>query len=219
MADVFTVLGQDHQEVKHMLAELEKGPTSATGASEDQLALRKKMTEELIIEEAKHEALEEMYFWPAVREYIQSGNILADEATRQEQDAKEVLADLDKLSPGDADFERLFCSFIVDARVHIEFEETEVWPLMGGESPRGRRPRPAGRTRTRRLPAPRRRLADGAGGSHFGRAKAALMREPVSRRVPAADAAAAGTRDCPGLAGVLGGRERGHGTHPGPFGN
>ena len=130
MADVFTVLGQDHQEVKHMLAELEKGPTSATGASEDQLALRKKMTEELIIEEAKHEALEEMYFWPAVREYIQSGNILADEATRQEQDAKEVLADLDKLSPGDADFERLFCSFIVDARVHIEFEETEVWPLM-----------------------------------------------------------------------------------------
>ena len=56
MADVFTVLGQDHQEVKHMLAELEKGPTSATGASEDQLALRKKMTEELIIEEAKHEA-------------------------------------------------------------------------------------------------------------------------------------------------------------------
>jgi hemerythrin-like domain-containing protein len=130
VADVFTVLGQDHQEVKHMLAELEKGPTSATGASEDQLALRKKMAEELIIEESKHEALEEMYFWPAVREYIQSGNILADEATRQEQDAKEVLAELDKLSPGDADFERLFGSFIVDARVHIEFEETEVWPLM-----------------------------------------------------------------------------------------
>jgi hypothetical protein len=66
MADVFTVLSQDHQEVKGMLAELEKGPTRATGASEDQLALRKKMTEQLIIEESKHEALEEMYFWPAV---------------------------------------------------------------------------------------------------------------------------------------------------------
>ena len=102
MADVFTVLGQDHQEVKHMLAELEKGPTSATGASEDQLALRKKMTEELIIEEAKHEALEEMYFWPAVRERLESGDTLADEATRQEQDAKQVLAGLDKLSPDDA---------------------------------------------------------------------------------------------------------------------
>ena len=49
MADVFTVLAQDHQEVKNMLAELEKGPTKGTGASDDQLALRKKMTEQLII--------------------------------------------------------------------------------------------------------------------------------------------------------------------------
>ena len=53
-----------------MLAELEKGPTRATGASEDQLALRKKMTEQLITEESKHEALEEMYFWPVVRDHL-----------------------------------------------------------------------------------------------------------------------------------------------------
>jgi len=39
MADVFTVLAQDHQEVKGMLAELEKGSTRASGAGEDQLAL------------------------------------------------------------------------------------------------------------------------------------------------------------------------------------
>jgi hemerythrin-like domain-containing protein len=130
MADVFTVLGQDHQEVKRMLAELEKGPTMATGASEDQLALRKKMTEELIIEESKHEALEEMYFWPAVRDHIQSGSTLADEATGQEQAAKQVLAELDKLGSGDAEFERQLGKFITDAREHIEFEETQVWPLL-----------------------------------------------------------------------------------------
>lgn len=61
MADVFTVLATDHQEVKNMLAELEKGPTRVTGASQNQLALRKKMAQELIIEESRHEALEEMY--------------------------------------------------------------------------------------------------------------------------------------------------------------
>jgi hemerythrin-like domain-containing protein len=130
MTDVFTVLGQDHQEVKHMLAELEKGPAMATGASEDQLALRKKMTEELIIEESRHEALEEMYFWPAVRDHIQSGSTLADEATGQEQAAKQLLTDLDKLGSGDAEFERLLGKFIMDAREHIEFEETQVWPLL-----------------------------------------------------------------------------------------
>ena len=130
MADVFTVLGQDHQEVKRMLAELEKGPTAATGASEAQLALRKKMTEELIIEESRHEALEEMYFWPAVRDHIQSGSTLADEAIGQEQAAKQVLANLDKVGSGDAEFERLLGKFIMNAREHIEFEETQVWPLL-----------------------------------------------------------------------------------------
>ena len=111
-----------------MLAELDKGPTRATGASEDQLALRKKMTQELIIEESKHEALEEMYFWPAVREHLLAGDTLADEATGQEQEAKRVLADLDKLDASDADFEKLLAKFTMAARRHIEFEETRVWP-------------------------------------------------------------------------------------------
>jgi len=135
MTDVFTVLAQDHQEVKAMLAELERGPTKASGATEDQLALRKKMTEQLIIEESRHEALEEMYFWPAVRDRLESGSTLADQATGQEQDAKHVLASLDKLGPDDAEFEKLLAKFVVDAREHIEFEESQVWPLMRAALP------------------------------------------------------------------------------------
>jgi hypothetical protein len=67
MANAFDALAKDHEEVKRMLAELELGPTTATGADPDQLALRKKMVQHLVIEEAKHEAVEEMYFWPVVR--------------------------------------------------------------------------------------------------------------------------------------------------------
>jgi hemerythrin-like domain-containing protein len=130
MTDVFSVLAQDHQEVKAILAELEKGPTGDSGASEDQLALRKKMTETLIIEESKHEALEEMYFWPAVREHLSAGDTLADEATAQEQEAKHVLAELDKLDAGDTRFEELLGTFIGAAREHIAFEENRVWPGM-----------------------------------------------------------------------------------------
>jgi hypothetical protein len=50
-------------------------------ASEEQLALRRQMTQQLIIEESRHEALEEMYFWPAVREPLAAGDTLADTAT------------------------------------------------------------------------------------------------------------------------------------------
>jgi hypothetical protein len=128
MADVFVVLAQDHAEVQDMLTELEKGPARATGAGQDQLALRKKMTEQLIIEESRHEALEEMYFWPVVRDHLPDGDALAGQATGQEQEARQVLARLDKLDAGDAEFEKLLGTFTGAAREHIEFEETRVWP-------------------------------------------------------------------------------------------
>ena len=128
MASVFDVLGRDHVEVKRMLSELETGPTAATGVGENDLALRKKMVEELIIEESKHEALEEMYFWPAVRDKIPNGGHLADIASAQEQEGKEVLARLDKLDADSLEFEGLVAMFIRAGREHISYEETEVWP-------------------------------------------------------------------------------------------
>jgi hemerythrin-like domain-containing protein len=128
MTDVFDVLAADHTEVKRMLAELERGPTQDTGADGDQLLLRKKMAEQLVIEESRHEALEEMYFWPAVREHVAEGETLADLATGQEQEAKHVLNELDKADASDPGFERLLAAFTQAAREHIAFEEERVWP-------------------------------------------------------------------------------------------
>jgi hemerythrin-like domain-containing protein len=130
MPNVFDVLGRDHQEVKRMLTELEKGPTAATGASDNDLALRTKMTEQLVIEESRHEAVEEMYFWPVVRERVADGDRLAGTATSQEQEGKEVLAQLDKLDARQPEFEQLVTTFIQAGREHISYEETQVWPLL-----------------------------------------------------------------------------------------
>ncbi len=130
MPSAFDVLGRDHQEVKRMLAELKKGPTAATGAGEDRLLLRKRMVEELIIEESKHEAVEEMYFWPAVRDRLPDGDQLADTATAQEQEAKQVLDRLDKLEAHESEFEQLLVQFITAAGEHIRYEENNVWPGM-----------------------------------------------------------------------------------------
>jgi hypothetical protein len=57
----------------------------------------KKMVEQLVIEESKHEAVEEMYFWPAVREMLPGGDKLGGTAIGREQEGKEVLDKLDKL--------------------------------------------------------------------------------------------------------------------------
>jgi hemerythrin-like domain-containing protein len=129
MPDVFDVLSQDHSEVKQMLARLEKerpGPDAAKG----KLADRKQKAAKLITEESKHEAVEEMFFWPAVRDKLQDGDELAGHATSQENEAKEVLAKLDTLEAGSPEFEELLTEFTAAAREHIEFEETQVWPKM-----------------------------------------------------------------------------------------
>ena len=130
MANVFEVLTRDHAEVKQMLTELELGPTAATGADADQLALRKRMVQQLVIEVSKHEAVEEMYFWPAVRSHVTDGTDLANQAQGQEQEGKEVLAELDKLAPEDDAFEVQLSQFIAAGRAHIAFKETTAWPSL-----------------------------------------------------------------------------------------
>ena len=130
MADAFEVLAHDHAEVKQMLTQLELGAIRQGGAGTEQLTRRKKLAEQLIIEESRHEAVEEMYFWPAVREHLPNGNELADTAIGQEDEGKEVLDKLDKLNAGDPEFEKLLAEFIRAGREHIDYEETQVWPEL-----------------------------------------------------------------------------------------
>jgi Hemerythrin HHE cation binding domain len=157
MADVFDVLASDHAEVKRMLAELQRGPASGDGATGDQLLLRKKMAEQLVIAESRHEAVEEMFFWPAVREYVTGGDLFADEATGQEKEGRDLLDALDMADASDPGFEELFATFIRVALKHIKFEEDTVWPrawvalptdvadTLGEQIAEGKKTRPATR--------------------------------------------------------------------------
>lgn len=130
MSSVFDVLKHDHQEVKQMLAELESGPTASAGASPDQLAQRKDKAQTLVIEESKHEAAEQMYFWPTVRDRVPGGSRLAEHAISQEQEGKEVLDKLDKADASGREFESLLSEFITAGRDHIAYEEEQVWPKL-----------------------------------------------------------------------------------------
>lgn len=128
MSDVFEVLKNDHEAIVALLDRLAAGrPADADPAL---LRARRVLVDRLIIEESQHEAVEEEYFWPAVREYLDDGDALADEATGQEQRAKAALAELDGLSADDERFEELLAGFLKDARAHLAFEETRVWPPL-----------------------------------------------------------------------------------------
>ena len=79
MPTAFDVLASDHEQVEQLLAKFETAPAAA-GANDSLLASRKKMAETLVIEVSKHEAIEEMYFWPAVRKLLPDGDELADQS-------------------------------------------------------------------------------------------------------------------------------------------
>ena len=130
MEDLFNVLAEDHEEIKQALAELEKGPTAATGATEDQLMLRKIMTEELIIEEAKHEEIELTCLWQILRDHVPDGDQLADRVICAELEIVALLAQLDKLDVSQPQFEKLLSAFTQAAREHFDFEERHVWPRL-----------------------------------------------------------------------------------------
>jgi hemerythrin-like domain-containing protein len=128
MASVFEVLTRDHEQVRQMLAELESGPTALAGASPGQLAERKEKVQTLVMEESRHEAAEQMYLWPAVRDRVPGGGHLADQAVGQEQEGAEVRYSLDQADAGDPEFEGLVGEFIAASRDHIAYEEDQVWP-------------------------------------------------------------------------------------------
>ena len=92
--------------------------------------LRKMMTEELIIEEAKHDETERTYLWSAVRHLVPGGGQLADRAICQQLEIGELLAELDKLDASDPAFEELLTAFTRAGLDHFDFEERHVWPRL-----------------------------------------------------------------------------------------
>ncbi|GAA3834490.1 hypothetical protein GCM10022226_64880 [Sphaerisporangium flaviroseum] len=130
MANVFEVLERDHEEVKGLVTEMEAGPPLTAASEHDLLLARKHQVDRLITEESKHEAVEEEYFWPTVRELVPNGNELANHAVKQEQQAKFVLDDLIGYEPGEARYEEMLTGAMTMLREHIAYEEEQVWPEL-----------------------------------------------------------------------------------------
>ena len=109
------------------MLEVLDGAPSGTGADLSGLGT---MVTNLIIAESQHEAVEEQFFWPAVREALSDGDELADEAIAQEQEGKKLLQRLENRTPGDPEYHRALQKFVKAGRDHIMYEQDVVWPVF-----------------------------------------------------------------------------------------
>lgn len=130
--DALTFLRQDHKSVLGMLEVLEDAP-SGDGATSSGLST---MVTNLVIAESQHEAIEEQFFWPAVRDLLEDGDALADKAIGQEQEGKKLLQRLEDGAPGEPDYQQALKEFVHAAREHIAFEQEVVWPAFEAAIPR-----------------------------------------------------------------------------------
>lgn len=122
--DAITFLRQDHKSVLGLFEALDGAP-SGTGAEASGLQT---MVNNLIIAESQHEAIEEQFFWPAVRNAIGDG--LADKAIEQEQAGKKLLQRLEDGKPGEPGYHEALQEFIAAGREHIAYEQDVVWPQV-----------------------------------------------------------------------------------------
>ncbi|MFF3228177.1 hemerythrin domain-containing protein [Nocardia suismassiliense] len=122
--DALAFLRADHESLLAMLESLERG----RGEGEAGFHARGDMATSLVMAASQHEVVEEQFFWPAVRRTLPDGNELADQAIAQEEAAKELLQQIEKSAVGSAEFEEALTEFSASARLHIEFEQGQVWP-------------------------------------------------------------------------------------------
>lgn len=122
--DAITFLRQDHKSVLGLFETLDGAP-SGSGAEASGLET---VVNNLIISESQHEAIEEQFFWPAVRKAIGDGPV--DKAIEQEQAGKQLLQRLEDGKPGEPDYHEALQEFIKAGREHIAYEQDVVWPQV-----------------------------------------------------------------------------------------
>ena len=121
--DVVQVLTRQHNQVRALQQQFEALPGHRTGGAPHDLAARKSIVDMIAVQLSRHEAAEEEHFWPAVRTVLPGGDDWADRALQQEQEGREVLAELGRLDPDTGRFDELAEKLVLALRQHVACEE------------------------------------------------------------------------------------------------
>lgn len=116
MADPLVALTEDHNKVKALFKQFEK-------LKEEKVALVKRICTELKV----HAEIEEEVFYPAVRAEIEDEDLM-DEALVEHAGAKELIAQLEEMEPGDDLYDAKVTVLGEQIEHHVKEEEGEMFP-------------------------------------------------------------------------------------------
>jgi len=120
--DAIALLTDDHKTVQKLFKDYEK-LVQNDGDEAEKAALAKQICTELVI----HAQIEEEIFYPAVREAIEETDLL-DEAEVEHASAKDLIAQLSTMAPGDELYDAKVTVLGEYVNHHISEEQDEMFP-------------------------------------------------------------------------------------------
>jgi hemerythrin HHE cation binding domain-containing protein len=120
--DAIALLTDDHKTVQKLFKDYDK-LVQNDGDEAEKAALAKQICTELVI----HAQIEEEIFYPAVREAIEETDLL-DEAEVEHASAKDLIAQLSTMAPGDELYDAKVTVLGEYVNHHISEEQDEMFP-------------------------------------------------------------------------------------------
>lgn len=117
-----SLLVHDHKEVKEMFEKFE-------GLSDRSKASKKKLAEQICEALILHTQIEEEIFYPAVRAAIKDGDLM-DEALVEHAGAKDLIAQILGMDPGDDLYDAKIKVLSEQIEHHVKEEEEEMFPKV-----------------------------------------------------------------------------------------
>ena len=121
--DAIAMLVADHKKVQKAFKDFEK--LKETGKRREKAAIVQQTCADLTV----HTKVEEEIFYPAVRKAIKDGAVM-DEATVEHAGAKNLIAELESMQPGDHLYDAKFTVLGENVNHHIKEEQNEMFPKV-----------------------------------------------------------------------------------------
>lgn len=118
--DVIDLLIDDHNEVEELFSQLDDTPPDR----------REELFQKIVNELARHEAAEEAVVHPATRREAAQGDSIADSVIGEEQEAEELMAEMEGMDATSDEFLQQFRQLRDDVLEHAQHEEDTEFPRL-----------------------------------------------------------------------------------------
>lgn len=132
--DIASVLSRQHDQVTALLKQLKTIPGVTKGGSQADQSRRASVVGLIAEALSGHESAEEKHFWPWVRSVLDDGDDLAQTASGQEQEGREVLTALGQTDASQERFDELAEQLDKACRTHVAFEDRVLLKLRDAAS-------------------------------------------------------------------------------------